>query len=122
MKHNIVQQKSFEFALAIIELYKIQVYQKKEMVLSKQILRSGTSIGANIEEAIGAQSRRDFLAKITISYKEARETRYWLELLYKSNLIDTKIYEKINTLLVELLKLLASIKKTTQSELNHTNL
>ena len=85
MKENIVQQKSFAFAIRIVELYKYLQSEKKEFVLSKQVLRSGTSIGANIEESIGGASEKDFLHKLTISYKEARETIYWLKLLYATH-------------------------------------
>jgi len=83
MSQSIVREKSFAFALEIISLYK-QLQSEKEFVLSKQMLRSGTSIGANIEEALAGQSRRDFLAKMSIASKEARETRYWLVLLQQS--------------------------------------
>jgi four helix bundle protein len=83
MSQSIVREKSFAFALEIISLYK-QLQNEKEFVLSKQMLRSGTSIGANIEEALAGQSRRDFLAKMSIASKEARETRYWLVLLQQS--------------------------------------
>jgi four helix bundle protein len=76
MKENVIQKKSFQFAIRIINLYKYLTIDKKEFVLSKQILRSGTSIGANIEESIGGQSEKDFVSKISISYKEARETIY----------------------------------------------
>ncbi len=75
-KDNIIQEKSYDFAVRIVNLYKHLLQEKKEFVLSKQLLRSGTSIGANIEEAIGGQSRKDFYAKLTIAYKEARETHY----------------------------------------------
>ena len=85
MKDNIIQQKSYKFAIEIIELYKYLVGTKKEFVLSKQLLRSGTSIGANIEEAVGGQSKKDFISKISIAYKEARETKYWLEVIAKAN-------------------------------------
>jgi len=78
---NVIQDKSFAFAIKIVNAYKFLISQKKEFVLSKQLLRSGTSIGANIEEALGGQSKADFIAKISISYKEARETIYWLKLL-----------------------------------------
>jgi four helix bundle protein len=78
---GITQKKSFKFGLRIINLYKYLTEQKREYVISKQILRSGTSIGANIEEAVGGQSRADFYAKICTAYKEARETIYWLKLL-----------------------------------------
>ncbi len=77
-KDNIIQTKSYNFAVRIIKLYKHLSQEKKEFVLSKQLLRSGTSIGANIEEAIGGQSRKDFFAKLTIAYKEARESHYWI--------------------------------------------
>jgi four helix bundle protein len=81
---NVVQEKSYAFALRIVRMYRHLTEKRKEFVLSKQILRSGTSIGANIEEAIGGQSGRDFLAKLNIAYKEARETHYWLRLLHDS--------------------------------------
>ncbi len=87
MKKSIIKDKSFEFSLLIIELYKI-LQSKKEFILSKQILRSGTSIGANINEALAGESRADFVHKMAISSKEARETLYWLELLQKSQFIE----------------------------------
>lgn len=80
-KDNIIQIKSYDFTIRIIKLYKYFVMEKKEFVLSKQLLRSGTSIVANVEQAIGAQSRKDFFAKLTIAYKEARESHYWIRLL-----------------------------------------
>jgi four helix bundle protein len=80
-KDNIIQQKSFAFAIRVVNLYKFLTNEKKEFVLSKQLLRSGTSIGANVEESIGGQSEKDFLSKLSIAYKEARETMYWLKLL-----------------------------------------
>jgi four helix bundle protein len=80
-KENPVREKSYVFALRIIKLYKYLIEEKKEYVLSRQVLKSGTSIGANVEEAIGGQSKKDFLAKISIAYKEARETHYWLRIL-----------------------------------------
>lgn len=113
MKDNVVQQKSFEFALLIIDLYK-KLIENKEFILSKQILRSGTSIGANIEESIGAQSRNDFFAKITISYKEARETYYWLKLLYNGKYITEKEYQSYEEKIIVLLKLLTTIQKSTK--------
>lgn len=88
IKDNIIQRKSYDFALKSISLYKKITSENKEYVLSKQFLRSSTSIGANVEETIGAQSERDFLSKISISYKEARETHYWLRLLKDSNYIS----------------------------------
>jgi len=81
MKENILRDKSYTFALNAIKVYKQLAFEQKEFILSKQFLRSATSIGANIEEAVGSQSKKDFLNKIFISYKEARETKYWLNLL-----------------------------------------
>ena len=81
MKDNLVRDKSYAFAIRIVKLYKYLSKEKKEFVLSKQLLRSGTSIGANIEEAVGGQSEKDFFAKLTIAYKETREAHYWIRLL-----------------------------------------
>lgn len=88
MKENIVQIKSYAFAVRIVKLYQYMCLEKKEFVLSKQLLRSGTSIGANIEEAIGGHSEKDFYAKLTIAYKEARETHYWIRLLTDTDYIS----------------------------------
>jgi len=93
---NVVQQKSFAFAIRIVNIYKHLVADKKEYVLSKQLLRSGTSIGANIEESIGGQSVKDFLSKISISYKEARETIYWLKLLQATDYLNNHEAESID--------------------------
>ena len=87
-RENIIQEKSFAFAVRMINLYKYLCEEKKEFVLSKQILRSGTSIGANVEESIGGQSDKDFLTKVTIAYKEARETVYWLKLLLATDYLN----------------------------------
>jgi four helix bundle protein len=111
MSESIVREKSFAFALEIISLYK-QLQGEKEYVLSKQLLRSGTSIGANIEEALAGQSRRDFLAKMAIASKEARETRYWLLLLQKSKLTKVDLKPAISQV-ESLMKILTSIVKTT---------
>jgi four helix bundle protein len=89
-KDNVVQMKSYSFAIRIVELYKYLSTEKKEFILSKQLLPSGTSIGANIEEAIGGQSRKDFYAKLTIAYKEARESHYWIRLLKDTNYLSKK--------------------------------
>ena len=83
--------KSYAFALRIVNLYKYLVNEKHEYVLSKQILRSGTAIGANIEEAIGGQSNKDFISKLSVAYKEARETRYWINLLRDTKIFKTKL-------------------------------
>ena len=114
MSDSIVKEKSFQFALEIIELYKYLTSNKKEFVLSKQVLRSGTSIGANIEEAHVSQSKKEFIAKLNISLKEACETNYWLRLLKESGYIhkDDLINESR-----ELSKILTSIIKTTKENL-----
>ncbi|MBP6414503.1 MAG: four helix bundle protein [Bacteroidia bacterium] len=114
MKENIIQQKSFAFAIRIVNAYKYLTEQKKEFVLSKQLLRSGTSIGANVEEAIGGQSKKDFIAKVSISYKEARETKYWLNLLTATDYLDEKLSKSLLDDAEELCKILSSILLTTK--------
>lgn len=109
MKENIIQQKSFVFAIRIVNAYKYLQTEKKEFVLSKQLLRSGTSIGANVEEAIGGQSKKDFIAKISIAYKEARETKYWIKLLEATNYLEEKEAKTLLDDTEELCKILASI-------------
>ncbi len=111
MSRNIVRDKSFAFALQVISLYR-QLQAEREFVLSKQLLRSGTSIGANVEEAVAAQSRNDFLSKMAIASKEARETRYWLMLLRESGLASMKFDAPISAI-EELIRILTSIVKTT---------
>ena len=106
MKENIIQTKSYEFALKIVKLHRVLVENKKEFVLSKQLLRCGTSIGANIEEAIGGQSEKDFYAKLTISYKEARETKYWIRLLKDSEYLDKEIANDFLSDVEELLRII----------------
>ena len=113
---NRVVDLSFEFALLIIEFYK-KLRDQKEFVISKQLLRSGTSIGANVEEAQGAQSKKDFINKMSVAYKETRETYYWLRLLEKSSI--TKI--NVNELMCrteELMKIIASIIKTSKNNIH----
>lgn len=114
-KDNVVLEKSYQFAIEIIELYKKLKFDNKEYILSSQLLRSGTSIGANMEEANGAQSRKDFFAKITIAYKEARETHYWLRLLRDTNFIEKAIAEDLLNKAYELLKIIGSIQKSIKS-------
>lgn len=114
MKENIIQQKSFLFATKIVNSFKNLQTDKKEFVLSKQLLRSGTSIGANVEEAIGGQSRKDFIAKISISYKEARETKYWIRLLEATNYIETEEAKDSLNDADELCKILSSIIISTK--------
>lgn len=95
MRENIVQEKSFAFAVRIVKLYKFLVEEKKEYTLSKQILRSVTSVGANIEEALGGYSIKDFRAKMSISYKEIRETKYWLRLLKETNFMTEEMFQSL---------------------------
>lgn len=109
---NKILELSFEFSLQIIQLYKILV-DKKEFVISKQLLKSGTSVGANVEEAIAAQSRKDFISKMAIASKEARETRYWLRLLDKSKLVDIDYSEYLNGV-EHIINILTKIVKTSQ--------
>ena len=115
-RDNEVKELSFKFALKIIDLYKF-LKNKNEYVLSKQILRSGTSIGANVEESQAAQSKRDFISKLSIANKEARETIYWLRLLKESNYLDN--YRATDDLFkncLSLINLLTKIIKTLQSK------
>ena len=111
MAKSVAHQKSFQFALEVVELFK-KLQAEREYVLSKQLLRSGTSIGANIEEALAGQSRRDFLAKMAVASKEARETRYWLVLLQKSGLTRMELRPALRDI-DELIRILTAIVKTT---------
>lgn len=113
---SIAAQKSFVFALKIVEVYQDLNENKREYVLSKQLLKSGTSIGANIREAINAQTKKDFLSKIYIALKEANETLYWLDLLNESKLLSTSYYYLISDC-KELYKILASTVITTKEAL-----
>ena len=108
-KDNLIVQKSKAFALRIIKLYTYLCNDKKEYILSKQLLRSGTSIGANIKEAIRGQSKADFVFKLNISLKEASETEYWLELLHESEYLSDEHFNSIYADCVELLKILTAI-------------
>ncbi|MBP6072993.1 MAG: four helix bundle protein [Flavobacterium sp.] len=112
-KENIIKNKSFIFAIEIVHLYK-NLVQKNEFVLSKQMLRSGTSIGANIRESEHAQSKADFIHKLSISLKEANETDYWIDLLFETNYINQFEYDFIKPKITELLKLLTSIINTSK--------
>lgn len=112
---NPILDKSKQFALRIIKLYKFLQEEKREFVLSKQLLRSGTSIGANAREAIRGQSKPDFYAKLNISLKEAEETEYWLELLHESDYITDAQFDSIHADCVECIKLLVSITKTIRN-------
>jgi four helix bundle protein len=114
-RENIIVTKSYSFALEIVQLYKILV-EKKEFVLSKQLLRSGTSIGANIHEAIASESKRDFIHKLGIAVKEARETSYWINLLKDGQFISVEQFDKIDKLCNELIRILNSIILTTKEK------
>ena len=116
---NIVLDKSKAFALRIIKLYKYLCDEKREYVLSKQLLRSGTSVGANVREAQRGQSKPDFYSKLNISLKEADESAYWLELLHESGIIDVKQFDSIYEDCNELIKLLVSITKTQREVKPH---
>ncbi|ACK73133.1 conserved hypothetical protein [Gloeothece citriformis PCC 7424] len=118
MKENAIKDKSFALALRIIKLYQYLTEQKKEFVLSKQLLRSGTAIGAMIREAQQAESKADFIHKFSIALKEANETEYWIELLYQSGYIDQRGFQSISSDLAEILKILTSIIKTAKNN-NH---
>src|SRR5215212_6480036 len=111
MAESIIRKKSFTFALLTVKLY-TQLRDQREYVLSKQLLRSGTSIGANVVEAYAGQSRRDFLSKMAIASKEARETQYWLRLLQESKLVQVDLAEELRCV-DELIRLLTAIVKTT---------
>ena len=114
MGENAVEVKSKAFALRIVKLYQC-LCANNEFVLSKQVLRSGTSIGANVKESIHAQSRADFYAKLYVSYKEANETEYWLEILHESGYIDDECFKSIYADCKELIRLLAAITKTQKN-------
>ena len=115
MKESIIKIKSFQFSLKIIDLYK-KLKTEKEFVISNQLLRYGTSIGANIEEALAGQTKKDFIAKMSISSKEARETSYWLRLLKESEMTTINVDDQLNDV-NELIRMLTSIVKTSQQNL-----
>jgi four helix bundle protein len=114
--NNIIQEKSFAFAIRIVNLYKYLIGDTKEFVLSKQLLRSGTSIGANVEEAIGGLSEKDFLSRLGIAYKEARESIYWLKLLNKTNYIKDKEFESLFNDAEEICRIIGKIQITMKSK------
>lgn len=116
MGESVLKTKSYHFALEIITVVK-ELNEEKEYILSKQMLRSGTAIGALIREAEFAQSRKDFISKLSIALKEANETDYWLSLLKDSNYITIEKYSKLNANILELIKLLVSSIKTSKSKL-----
>ena len=111
---NIVKDKSKKFAVRIVKLYQYLSEEKREFVLSKQLLRSGTSVGANLHEALQGQSKADFIAKMSIALKEASETEYWLELLFETSYLTEEQYNSVAKDCNELVKLLTSIVKSSR--------
>lgn len=116
---NLILNKSYEFAIKIVSLYRFLCENKREFVLSKQLLRSGTSIGANLEEAQAGQSKKDFISKVSIANKEARETKYWLKLLNDTGFLDDfdgreELLDELNSIV----SILTKIVKTAQKRLN----
>ena len=118
---NIIQEKSYSFALKVVKTYKLLIEDKREFILSKQLLRSGTSIGALIEEAIGGQTEKDFFAKMAIAYKEARETHYWIRLLRDSDYLGTQISTELLKDVDEVQRIIGSIQKTIRSKIESNN-
>jgi len=118
MKENVIKNKSFAFALRMVKLFQYLQSEKKEFVLSKQLLRSGTAIGALVREAEQAESKADFIHKMAIAQKEANESDYWMELLYQSCYIDETAFNSIKQDLSEILKMLSSIIITSKKNRN----
>lgn len=115
MKENVLKNKSFLFAIRIVNLYKFLIADHKEFVLSKQILRSGTSVGAMVREAEFGQSKSDFIHKLSIAQKEINETIYWLELLHETNYLKSESFKSINNDAIEIIKLITSSIKTAKA-------
>ena len=118
MKDNVVMEKSMEFSVRIVKLYRYLVEEKKEYVMSKQMLRSGTSIGANVREGKYAQSKEDFISKMSIALKEASETEYWLELMERTGYLNEEEYESIRKDSSEISKILTSVVKRAKEKVN----
>jgi four helix bundle protein len=114
-KENLIQEKSFAFAIRTVRLYQYLCEHKHEYILSKQLLRSGTSIGANVEESIGAQSIKDFLSKLSVAYKEARETSYWLRLLQATDYLTEKQANSLLSDAEELCRIIGKIQTTIKN-------
>lgn len=112
---NIIQRKTFDFALLIIEEMQKLKKEKKEFELASQLFRSGTAVGALVEEAIGGQTRKDFYMKLTIAYKEARESKYWLRLIKESQLMESSMVDKLLNDIEEILRIIGSIQKSVRN-------
>lgn len=121
MKNNNIRNKSFAFAIRIVKLYQFLCEQKKEFIMSKQLLRSGTSIGANIREAENAESKKDFIHKMAIAQKETNETMYWLELLKETEYLSEEQFSSLNDDALEIIKILTTIIKNTKQNLITNN-
>lgn len=121
MRNNLIKDKSYQFAIRIVKLYKFLAEEKKEYVLSKQLVRCKTSVGAMIRESEHAESKADFIHKIAISQKEINETLYWIELLKDTDFITNVEYESINNDAIEILKIITTILKTTKKNLAINN-
>lgn len=121
MRENIVKNKSFAFAVRVVRLYQFLCSEKNEYVLSKQLLRSGTSVGAMVREAEHAETKNDFKHKMGIAQKEINETIYWLELLKETDYLTNDQYESINNDAVEIIKLITAILKSTKANINNGN-
>ena len=111
---NVIVEKSMDFAVRVVNLYKYLCNEKKELVLSKQLLRSGTSVGANVREAVYGQSKADFVSKMSIALKEISETGYWLELLHKTEYLSDEQFKSINEDYDEIIKILTAIVKNSK--------
>ena len=119
MKENVVKSKSFSFAVRVVKLYQYLCEQKNEFVLSKQLLRSGTSVGAMVREAEHAETKNDFKHKMGIAQKEINESIYWIELLKETDYLTIEEFESINLDAVEIIKLITTIIKSTKTNINN---
>ena len=122
MKENIIADKTYNFAVRIVNLYKYLIKTEKEFVMPKQLLRCGTSIGANVSEAVKAQTTADFYTKLTIALKEANETQYWIKLLYDTGYLTEEQYLSIRKDIDEIVAILVAITKTTKEKIKHKNI
>ncbi|MBK9331471.1 MAG: four helix bundle protein [Ignavibacteria bacterium] len=118
-KKSVIHVKSYSFSIRIVRLYQYLIKEHKEYSLAKQILRSGTSIGANIEEATGGHSKREFLSKLSIAYREARETHYWLRILFDTDYLNRELFTSLFRDCEEILRILSKIQLTTKSSLKN---
>ena len=116
MEENIIEKKSFEFAVRVVNLYRHLTAEKKEYVISNQLLRSGTSIGANISEGVRSPTKKDITHKMSITLKEANETRYWIKLLYRTEHLTDGQYESLDADVTELVRILAAICKSSEQD------